>query len=270
VYFAATTAGRSWPGQVIEADARASSGAEKTWVYCLTRRSPVDPLRGAAHTDDIPYVFGTLDAPGSFSGTDAGAKATRDALQGAFVKLAKTGEGSWTPYRLPTRATMLMSENPRVENDPRGWERAIDNQRQRLLAALADADIRAVIEIGGHARPDARAFAVAGHFALAGEDVIHLVMFDDVEADGGPHIQRAPPEFHAARLRRGIADPPCGGHADRAMRHGLAPHHVTFVDDRHRRGGSHDEQRRQHQTPPNRIALSRSLSFSCGPAFCPG
>lgn len=124
VYFAATTAGRSWPGQVIEADARASSGAEKTWVYCLTRRSPVDPLRGAAHTDDISYVFGTLDAPGSFSGTDAGAKATRDALQGAFVKLAKTGEGSWAPYRLPTRATMLMSENPRVENDPRGWERA--------------------------------------------------------------------------------------------------------------------------------------------------
>jgi len=125
VYYAATTAGRSWPGQVIEADARASAGAEKTWVYCLTRRSPVDPLRGAAHTDDIPYVFGTLDAPGSFSGTDSAAKATSAALQGAFVKLAKTGEGSWAPYRLPTRATMLMSENPRVENDPRGWERAL-------------------------------------------------------------------------------------------------------------------------------------------------
>ncbi|MBB3957830.1 carboxylesterase/lipase family protein [Novosphingobium sediminicola] len=125
VYYAATTAGRSWPGQVIEADARAAAGAEKTWVYCLTRRSPVDPLRGAAHTDDIPYVFGTLDALGSFSGTDADARATRDALQGAFVKLAKTGEGSWTPYRLPTRATMLMSENPHVENDPREWERAM-------------------------------------------------------------------------------------------------------------------------------------------------
>jgi len=125
IYYAATTAGRSWPGQVIEADARAAAGAQKTWVYCLTRRSPIDPLRGAAHTDDIPYVFGTLDAPGSFSGRDAGARATRDTLQDAFARLAKTGEGSWTSYSLPTRATMLMSENPRVENDPRGWERAM-------------------------------------------------------------------------------------------------------------------------------------------------
>jgi para-nitrobenzyl esterase len=97
VYYAATTAGRSWPGQVIEADARAAADADKTWVYCLTRRSPVDPLRGAAHTDDIPYVFGTLDAPGSFSGSDAGARATRDALQAAFVKMAKTGRGAGRP-----------------------------------------------------------------------------------------------------------------------------------------------------------------------------
>lgn len=128
VFYAATTAGRSWPGQVIEADARAAAHGEKTWVYCLTRRSPIDPLRGTAHTDDIPYVFGTLDVEHSewgrsYSGTDAGAQATRDLLQGAFVKLAKTGEAGWEPYRLPTRATLLASETPRVENDPRGWER---------------------------------------------------------------------------------------------------------------------------------------------------
>jgi hypothetical protein len=78
IYYAATTAGRSWPGQVIEADARAAAGAEHTWVYQLDRPSPRDPLRGAAHTDDLPYVFGTLDAPGSYSGTDATARAERD------------------------------------------------------------------------------------------------------------------------------------------------------------------------------------------------
>lgn len=125
VYYAATTAGRSWPGQVIEADARARAGADATWVYCLERRSPIDPLRGAAHTDDIPYVFGTLGAAGSYSGTDAGARATRDALQGAFVRLAKTGQPGWAPYRLPERATWLVSETPRVESDPRGWEREL-------------------------------------------------------------------------------------------------------------------------------------------------
>jgi para-nitrobenzyl esterase len=133
IYFAATTAGRSWPGQVIEADARARAGADKTWVYCLTRRSPIDPLRGAAHTDDIPYVFGTLDVTHSqwgrsYSGTDAGAQATRALLQGAFVRLAKTGDAGWEPYRLPTRATLLASEAPRVEDDPRGWERVMWGQ----------------------------------------------------------------------------------------------------------------------------------------------
>jgi para-nitrobenzyl esterase len=128
VFFAATTAGRSWPGQVIEADARARAGALATWVYQLDRPSPIDPLRGAAHTDDIPYVFGTLDAPGSFSGTDAGARATRDAMMGAFAGLARTGRPGlreWRPYRLPQRATLVVGNTVQVVDDPRRWEREL-------------------------------------------------------------------------------------------------------------------------------------------------
>lgn len=136
VYFAATTAGRSWPGQVIEADARARAGARDTWVYQLDRRSPLDPLRGAAHTDDIPYVFGTLDAPGSFSGTDAGARALSARMMAAFATLARTGRPGpapdiapgmpeWTPYRVPARATMIFDDAPRMVDDPRGWQRRI-------------------------------------------------------------------------------------------------------------------------------------------------
>ena len=130
VFFAATTAGRSWIGQIIEAEARAAAGAERTWVYCLDRASPLDRLRRAAHTDDIAYVFGTMDAPrsqwgGPYSGTDAGAQATSAALQGAFARLAKTGAVDWPPYRLPSRATWMVSETPHVEADPRGWEREL-------------------------------------------------------------------------------------------------------------------------------------------------
>lgn len=129
VFYAATTAGRSWPGQVIEADERAKAGAKATWVYQLDRASPIDPMRGAAHTDDIPYVFGTLDAPGSMSGTDAGARATRDAMMPAFAGLAMTGApglADWTPYTLPDRATLVVGDgSATVENDPRGWERAL-------------------------------------------------------------------------------------------------------------------------------------------------
>ena len=128
VYYAATTAGRSWPGQVIEADARAAAGAQATWVYQLDRPSPIDPLRGAAHTDDIPYVFGTVGAPGSFSGIDAGARTLSAAMMRAFTGLAKTGRPGlpeWSSYRLPNRETMMFDDSPHVENDPRRWQREL-------------------------------------------------------------------------------------------------------------------------------------------------
>ncbi|MBB4614773.1 carboxylesterase/lipase family protein [Novosphingobium taihuense] len=129
VFYSATTAGRSWPGQVIEADERAKAGAAATWVYQLDRPSPLDPLRGAAHTDDIPYVFGTLDAPGSMSGVDQGARMTRDLMMQAFAGLAKAGcpgLAEWTPYCLPGRATLVVGDgNVKVFDDPRRWEREL-------------------------------------------------------------------------------------------------------------------------------------------------
>lgn len=129
VFYAVTTDGRSWPGQVIEADARARAGARQTWVYQFDRPSPVDPLRGAAHTDDIPYVFGTLAAPGSYSGTGARAREVSTAMIGAFTGLARNGrpglEG-WAPYTLPERATLVIGEERiAVVNDPRKWQREL-------------------------------------------------------------------------------------------------------------------------------------------------
>lgn len=129
LFYAATTAGRSWPGQVIEADARARAGAQATWVYQLDRPSPVDPLRGAAHTDDIPYVFGTLDAPGSYSGTGGGAAETSAAMIAAFTGLARTGRpglAHWDAYRLPERATLVIGDgSTAMVADPRRWEREL-------------------------------------------------------------------------------------------------------------------------------------------------
>lgn len=129
VFYAATTAGRSWPGQVIEADARAAAGAGRTWVYQLDRPSPVDPTRGSAHTDDLPYVFGTLDAPGSYSGTGLRAREVSAAMIKAFSGLAARGTPGldiWAPYTLPNRATLVIGENAIATiNDPRRWEREL-------------------------------------------------------------------------------------------------------------------------------------------------
>ena len=126
LFYAATTAGRSWPGQVIEAEARANAGAP-AWVYQVDFASRVDPRRGAFHTMDIPLVFGTLDAPGSQTGTAADARAASQAMQDRFIAFAIAGNPGpdWPRYDLATRATMIFDARSRVENDPRGWQREL-------------------------------------------------------------------------------------------------------------------------------------------------
>ena len=130
IFYAATTAGRSWPGQVIEAEARARANAP-TWVYQVDFQSPTQPGRGAPHTMDIALAFGTLDAAGSYTGTGADARAASAAMMARFIAFARAGTPdladmeAWPPYRLDRRATMIFDSNSRVQDDPRGWERAL-------------------------------------------------------------------------------------------------------------------------------------------------
>jgi para-nitrobenzyl esterase len=124
VFYAATTAGRSWRGQVEEAEARARANAP-TWVYQLNFTSPVEPWRGAPHTLDIPLVFGTLDAPGSIAGTGPASRAVSDAMMKAFIALATKGDPEWPHYRLPQRSTMIFEAPPRIQNDPRREQREL-------------------------------------------------------------------------------------------------------------------------------------------------
>ncbi|PXA84572.1 carboxylesterase [Nostoc sp. 3335mG] len=131
IFYRATTAGRSWPGQVIEADARAAAGAKATWVYQLDYQSPVKPERGAPHTGDIPLVFGTLGAEGSISGTGPAAQRLSRQMMAAFAAVARTGRPAgkgvpaWPAYTLPGRATMVFDTESRAVNDPRRWEREL-------------------------------------------------------------------------------------------------------------------------------------------------
>nr|WP_221239312.1 carboxylesterase/lipase family protein [Sphingomonas xinjiangensis] len=131
IFYRATTAGRSWPGQVIEADARSQAGAKATWVYQVDFQSPVAPERGAPHTADIPLVFGTLGAQGSISGTGPASQKVSRTMMAAFANLARTGNPNggtvpqWANYALPDRATMVFDTDSRAVNDPRQWEREL-------------------------------------------------------------------------------------------------------------------------------------------------
>lgn len=129
VLIAATTAGRSWRGAVIEAEERARARAP-AWVYQLDFPGELTSGRmGAFHTADIPLVFDNVQATGSHT-RGPGAQSLSDRMSDAFIALARDGDPNhaclprWDRYELPRRQTMLMDVQPRMADDPRGDERA--------------------------------------------------------------------------------------------------------------------------------------------------
>jgi para-nitrobenzyl esterase len=131
VFFAATTAGRSWPGHLIQAEQRARIGAP-AWMYQLDFGSPIDggKLR-AYHSFDIALVFDNLDKPGSKTGTGPAARAVAHQMSEAFLAFARTGDPNcaaipaWGKYTLPQRATMVFDETSAMVDDPRKEEREL-------------------------------------------------------------------------------------------------------------------------------------------------
>lgn len=109
LFIRATTAARSWRGQLIETEERAKAGAP-AFVYQLN-------WRDAAHMDDIPLVFGTT--------TDKADFPVRDAMIGALLRFARTGDPGWAPYRLPERGTMIFDAISRLEMNPHAFEREL-------------------------------------------------------------------------------------------------------------------------------------------------
>jgi len=131
VFFAATTAARSWRAAVIEAEERAAQTGADTFVYQLDFQSPLRPELGAPHTFDIPLIFGNLSAAGSITGSGQAAQEVSAMMRVAFASFARTGRPEsaglpdWQPYTLPSRETMVIDTGPRMENDPRGAERRL-------------------------------------------------------------------------------------------------------------------------------------------------
>jgi para-nitrobenzyl esterase len=131
VFFAATTAGRSWRGAVIEAEERARAGAP-AWVYQQDLPTTIEGGRlRAMHTSDIALAFDNLAQPGSPTAPSPGAQAAADVLSESFIALARTGNPntpmtpSWPRYELDRRATLVIDARSRVVDDPRGAERRL-------------------------------------------------------------------------------------------------------------------------------------------------
>lgn len=134
IVIAAATAFRAWPGQVMEAERRASNpkSQPRTWVYQMNWHRNAPGAR-AVHTIDIPFMFDNLAAaPGQIGSTPeelAAAQPLADIMSGMLIHYAATGNPNhpglpnWPAYDLKDRNTMIWDNSPHVEKDPRGEER---------------------------------------------------------------------------------------------------------------------------------------------------
>lgn len=135
ILLAASTAGRSWPGHLIQAEERARIGAP-TWMYQLDFPCPeAGGLLGAFHTLDIPLVFDNVDAAGARTGSGPEARRLAGQMADAFIALARTGDPNhrgipaWPHFNLNDRPTMIFDRAVRIDHDPR--------REERLLFAVA-------------------------------------------------------------------------------------------------------------------------------------
>ncbi len=138
VFFAVTTAFRSWHGMVIESERRAEQHGP-TWAYNFAWKSPVEGAKwGAPHTMDIPFAFDNTGIASPMTGGGTDAQTLADQLSDTFIAFARTGDPNnksiprWPRFDLEHRATMIWDLPSRVENDPRGNERKLMEQAPYL------------------------------------------------------------------------------------------------------------------------------------------
>ncbi|MFJ5831858.1 carboxylesterase/lipase family protein [Streptomyces sp. NPDC093089] len=125
------------PGELLDAVAtdwfyripaiRLAEAVPGTHLYEFAWRSPrFDGELGACHALELPFVFDRLDDP-SYAPLlgDHPPQALADAVHGAWVSFAETGDPGWPAYDTVTRATMTFTATPTTVPDPRARERLL-------------------------------------------------------------------------------------------------------------------------------------------------
>lgn len=114
------------------AQAQAECGGT-SYMYQFTWPSPLqEGALGACHALDLPFTFGTLEAPGmkEFAGTGPVPERISQQVMDAWVAFARTGDpshsgiGPWPTYDAERRATFLFGEHSHVHDAPEEIERA--------------------------------------------------------------------------------------------------------------------------------------------------
>jgi para-nitrobenzyl esterase len=105
---------------------------DNSFVYLFTHESPArGGVMGSCHALEMPFVFGTLDAPTQdrFAGTGPDVERLSANMMDAWIAFAKTGNpshegiGRWEPYSAAQRPTMVFDAECSLVDDPLGDER---------------------------------------------------------------------------------------------------------------------------------------------------
>jgi para-nitrobenzyl esterase len=117
----------------ILAGIRADSGGGKTYMYVFERPTPVDGGRYfVPHAEEIPFVFDSLkNGEGIVGPLTPEAQALADKVSALWANFARNGVPSapgvpaWTPYDSTRRPTMILDDQPHLQDDPRAAQRKL-------------------------------------------------------------------------------------------------------------------------------------------------
>jgi para-nitrobenzyl esterase len=120
-------------GAVIEAERKAAQKAP-VYMYYFTWQSPVrEGKLKAFHTLEIPFHQENVDEAKGMTGEGKDRYALQDRMSMAWSNFARTGNPNhkglpaWPAFDTTKRATMILSNEPKVVNDPNGEERRLVN-----------------------------------------------------------------------------------------------------------------------------------------------
>jgi len=103
-----------------------------TYMYLFTWPSPAaGGMLGSCHALELPFVFGTLDAPHMerFSGSGPAAEQLSKVVMDTWLRFASgdadrhDGLAHWPAYEAAQRATAILDAEPKIAHDPRSAER---------------------------------------------------------------------------------------------------------------------------------------------------
>jgi para-nitrobenzyl esterase len=126
IYFTATTEARFRRNAYRQAERKAAQGGAPTFMYLFAWETPVDGGKWKSpHSVEHAMVFDNVAKSASMIGSGPDQQKVADAVSGAWLRFAKTGNPGWAPYSPDRRTTMVFNVESKTVDDPRRAERLL-------------------------------------------------------------------------------------------------------------------------------------------------